>query len=122
MVCLLTNNKYGKEEKIMSTHLAYCGINCASCKLYQATLSKNDVLRDKVAKEWSIMYKREFDLDSFFCYGCKSDLLFELCLGCDIKACNQEKGSSSCRACIDYPCERIKQFEKYQADHKTGVY
>ncbi len=34
---------------------AYCGLNCEECEAYKATINNDDELREKVAKEWSIL-------------------------------------------------------------------
>ena len=82
----------------------------------------NDIeFKESAANEWGVLYKREFEIESFFCFGCKSERTFELCSQCDIKGCNQKRNLRSCPDCSEYPCERIKEFKKYQIDNNTGV-
>jgi len=38
--------------------LAYCGINCESCKLYKATTTNDNNLRKEIAEEWGLIYKK----------------------------------------------------------------
>lgn len=105
----------------MEIHMAYCGINCETCKLYQASKFKSNKLLYKLAEEWGNLYNRTFELEKLKCFGCKSDVVFELCNKCQIKLCNIERRIKTCTECSEYPCERIQQFIEWQKKEKTGV-
>lgn len=103
-------------------HIAYCGINCESCKMYKATINDDSRLRQELAKEWSSLYKRNLDILKMHCLGCKSKLVYELCNKCDIKGCNQNKKIEKCNSCEEYSsCDRIKNFKNWQLTNNTGV-
>ncbi len=102
--------------------VAYCGINCESCKLYKATISNNDELRKEVAKEWGDLYKRTLNLSELNCLGCKSEIIYEACKKCDIKDCNLKRETENCNSCEEYStCKRIRQFENWQKENNTEV-
>ena len=105
----------------MNDMTAYCGINCATCPLYKATVSGDDALKRQVAEEWGSMYKRTFHISEMECSGCKSEKVFIMCSKCDIKACNKNKESETCRRCSGYPCVRIQVFYKWQEEHNTEI-
>lgn len=92
---------------------SYCGVNCHKCPVYEATIHESLSLKQKVAKEWGLLYKRNFEPNDMICNGCKSDQQFGLCQKCDIKVCNSVKGNDHCKVCMEYPCERIQKFESY---------
>ncbi len=108
------------EEKVVK--IAYCGINCESCKLYKATITSDEELKTEIANEWGVLYNRTLNTSNLNCHGCKSEIVYEACKHCDIKSCNQKKNIQSCNACLEYSaCERIKKFIKWQRDNNTGV-
>ena len=39
----------------MNEFIAYCGLDCEKCEARIATMNNDDALRQKVAKEWSVM-------------------------------------------------------------------
>ena len=45
---------------------SYCGINCEKCKVYIGTMADNDELKQEIANEWSILYKRDFKKKIWF--------------------------------------------------------
>lgn len=100
---------------------AYCGINCETCDTYIATKNSDNSMKLLIAEKWGNMYNKEFCVDEIYCEGCKSDKLFAVCSGCDIKKCNIDKKIQCCRECDSHPCDRIQRFYKYQEDNSTGV-
>ena len=42
-----------KGVTIMNKYIAYCGLDCETCEAREATITNDDELRAKVAKEWS---------------------------------------------------------------------
>ena len=99
---------------------SYCGVNCEKCKVYIGTMANDDSIKQEIANEWSILYKREFKKEDMICEGCKSDKLFSLCSLCDIAPCNTSRGIESCEDCIEFPCERIQCFFSFHKENNTG--
>ena len=54
-------------------YIAYCGLNCATCEARIATINNDDVLREKVAKEWSKLNHVTITKEMINCVGCKID-------------------------------------------------
>ena len=99
---------------------SYCGVNCEKCKVYIGTLENDDRIRQEIADEWSILYKRGFKKEDLICTGCKSDTLFSLCSLCDIAPCNKERNIDNCEDCGVFPCDRIVKFFEYHKTNDTG--
>ncbi len=103
-------------------NIAYCGINCESCKLYKATIRNDENLRREIANEWGQLYNKTLNLIDLKCLGCRSKIVYEACDKCDIKSCNQKRGIEKCNSCDTYPtCERIKRFKDWQEENNTEV-
>ena len=99
---------------------SYCGVNCTECKVYIGTINNDDHIKQEIANEWSVLYKRDFKRDDMLCKGCKSDTLFSLCSLCDISACNKKRSIENCEDCDTFPCERIQRFFDYHKSNNTG--
>ena len=91
--------------------IAYCGLNCEECEAYIATINNDDELREKVAKEWSILNKVEITKEMINCEGCrahgkKTPFCDKLC---PIRICGKEKAVETCGDCKNLQmCQKIK--------------
>jgi hypothetical protein len=113
-----------EEQKI-----AYCGLNCAECPIFIATINNDYTLRQKIAQEWSELYSeylKEQGIhglkpEEMSCGGCRSDRgRFMGCALCAIRKCCQEKKLESCAYCIEYEkCEMLNGFYSVQ-EHKPA--
>jgi hypothetical protein len=93
--------------------IAYCGLDCAQCGAYQATLAGDAEAMEKVAAAWRVEYDHPgITAEMIPCEGCTSTLgtLGFHCAECDIRACGVERGVANCGLCADYPCERLAGF------------
>lgn len=52
--------------------IAYCGIDCSSCKAFIATKNDDDDLRAEVASEWSEIYNTTINSHHINCDGRKN--------------------------------------------------
>ena len=102
---------------------AYCGLNCAECPTYIATQKDDDVLRGKVAGQWSKQFQVEFKASDMNCDGCKSEngRLFGFCNECEVRQCSREKGAETCAHCEDYDCAKIQGLIKLEPEIKTSL-
>lgn len=89
---------------------SFCGVDCTQCPVYRATKDSDDKLREKVAIEWSRIYKLSLSKEDINCLGCRSELIFKMCLKCHFRDCTSERSINSCLKCSDYPCSRLGQF------------
>ena len=57
----------------MNQYIGYCGLNCENCEARIATATDDNLLREKVAKEWSELNSSEITPDMINCVGCRID-------------------------------------------------
>ena len=55
----------------MNNFIACCGLDCEKCEARLATINNDDILRAKVAKEWSILNGAEITPEMINCSGCR---------------------------------------------------
>ena len=79
----------------------YCGLYCGACPVHERHRD------DPVVRGM----RERFDIsnDQPLCRGCRSDVLWVSCRDCKIRDCAQSKGSDSCFACSEMPCDRLTQ-------------
>jgi len=110
----------------METNLAYCGINCAVCPAYLATISGNREALAKLAKEWGGDYPPAIaTADGIRCSGCQhesGEYLCFFCSDCAIRNCAIERKLESCAYCDDLDgCEKIEPCWKTSPDAKKTI-
>ena len=91
--------------------IAYCGLNCEECEAYIATINNDNNLREKVAKEWSVLNEVEITKEMINCEGCRaSGKKFPFCdKMCPIRKCAMEKSMDTCGDCENLKtCEKLK--------------
>ena len=104
------------------TELAYCGLVCEECPVFQAT--KN---RDEVHKRWlAAEYSSEelcFSTRDMTCYGCHSQQRLEsrMCRGCRVRACAVTRPIENCAHCVEYPCRLIERFISTETDARLQL-
>ena len=89
---------------------SYCGLYCGACFIMNAYKQNRT---DCLPKEWV----SPIDDKEIKCHGCKSELVFENCRGCQIRKCAQSKDVEFCNNCSEFPCEKIKRFEDLNLPH-----
>ena len=87
----------------MKQFIAYCGLDCESCQARLATVNNDDVLRQKVAREWSELNKVEITPEMINCTGCRVEgAKTPFCDSlCPIRKCAKGKGFETCGACSE---------------------
>jgi hypothetical protein len=91
--------------------IAYCGLNCANCDAYAATLEDSPTKREEIAQKWSQIYHADIKPEQINCTGCKSNgVKFLHCSVCDIRRCCLSKNVDHCAACPDYVCDTLADF------------
>jgi hypothetical protein len=95
----------------MSEMIAYCGLDCAECNAFKATLAKDSEWKKQLAKKWSEGLKVEFKPEDIDCDGCMSDRISGWCRKiCKMRPCAEEREVKTCAHCGDYPCGKLKEF------------
>ena len=93
----------------MNRYIAYCGLNCETCKARLATIHNDDALREKVAKLWSELNGVEITPAMINCEGCRMDgLKTPYCdTLCPIRQCALGKEVETCGGCAEVrTCEK----------------
>ncbi|MBN1616939.1 MAG: DUF3795 domain-containing protein [Spirochaetales bacterium] len=98
----------------MEKMIAFCGLDCASCGAYIATMTNDNAMREKIAGEWKVAYNFDFTPQMINCHGCRATDGVQIghCSQCEMRACATKKSLSSCGACPDYPCKTIASFHE----------
>ncbi len=95
--------------------LAYCGVDCAACEVFQATANGDRERQARCAAEWTPVAIQhwgmaELKAEDMVCRGCRNDTgpLFLGCRKCPIRACCREHGFRTCAECREWTaCERL---------------
>ena len=94
----------------MSEIIAICGLICTECPTYLATQKNDDDERQKVAEQWSKLFKMKIEPDDINCDGClsESERHFNYCTVCKIRQCGKGKGVQNCAYCAFYAyCAKV---------------
>ena len=57
----------------MKERIGYCGLDCAACDAYLATIHDDQTLREKTAKLWSELNQAPILPEHINCLGCRGD-------------------------------------------------
>ena len=96
----------------MKNFIAYCGLDCAKCDAYLATINNDQALREKTAVEWTKTYRFNFTPEMINCTSCKGNgARVGHCSVCEIRKCASGKGVENCGACGEFKtCKTINDF------------
>lgn len=107
----------------MKKLIAFCGLDCSRCEAFIATKSDDNILRDKVAKEWSTLNNVAISREMINCEGCRADgLKTPFCEKlCPIRLCALNNGSN-CRDCNELnKCEKIKMIISHNKEAYNNI-
>lgn len=93
---------------------AYCGLFCETCSVYIFSQTDENAL-EALASKFG-MTKEEMR-----CNGCRSDKLSSYCQKCLFTPCALEKGILNCEDCAEFPCDKLKEFQK-QMPHRAELF
>ena len=94
----------------MKAYIAYCGLDCETCEARIATANNDDVMRRKVAKEWSELNGVEITPEMIHCAGCRIEgVKTPYCASlCPIRQCALSRGVETCGSCEELEtCEKL---------------
>ena len=90
--------------------LGYCGIDCAECDAYKATVGTNIGLLEKVAGNF---WNGACNAQEWVCLGCtpsNQQFLAKYCATCMVRTCAIAKGLQNCAACPEFEqCTDLKE-------------
>jgi hypothetical protein len=89
-------------------YISYCGLLCNECPIFIATVEKNELEKEKLAREYSTD-SCQFSKEDMNCYGCfwEENKNSKMCGNCAIRICAEVKGVKNCGYCSEYPCSHI---------------
>lgn len=107
----------------METITSMCGLDCAACPAFLATLHDSDVERQTCVEKWSTQFGRPMSVADINCRGCltESDVVFGYCKVCEIRACARGRGLATCAPCPDYPCSKVAQIHAHVPEAKAAL-
>ena len=94
----------------MDKMIAYCGLDCAKCEAYKATINNDDALRKKVAVHWSELNNVTITPEMINCLGCRTEgVKTPYCESlCPIRKCALKKEYETCGDCDScLKCEKV---------------
>lgn len=108
----------------MKTLIAVCGLDCETCDARIATLTGDDVLREKTAKAWSELNGVPITAEMINCMGCRMDgVKTPFCNDlCPIRKCALGKKFATCGDCADMEsCETVGMVHNTNAEAKARI-
>jgi hypothetical protein len=89
-------------------HIAYCGLDCSGCDVYQATKLDSDDIRQKYADKVFSQFKIKIEPETINCHGCRDERpKTGYCAMCEVRKCTIDRGLENCAYCEDYGCEKL---------------
>lgn len=85
----------------MDDLIAYCGLNCAVCDAYLATLHNDQALRERTAKLWAELNNAPILPEHINCQGCRTEGVKTVFCDhlCGIRQCALKRGAATCGSC-----------------------
>jgi len=107
----------------MKELIAACGLDCAACPAYVATLANDKEGLAKIAGEWSKQFGFNATVDSVRCHGCHATDGVQVghCAECGVRLCAISKSHTNCAECGDYACAQLSGFFKDCPDAKERL-
>ena len=102
--------------------MAFCVLLCDQCPVYIATKTGYDILKAKLAQDYS-SGTCIFSPEDMHCTGCRAPTGAnpKMCEPCFIRSCGLKRGMEHCGQCDDYPCQWIGQFVPADSDHRRRL-
>ena len=98
------------QSRELDPHIAYCGLDCSGCDVFQATAFDDDGLRQDYADKVKLQWKIEVDPASINCQGCRDERPKSgFCASCEVRACAKDRGFKNCAPCPDYGCDKLQK-------------
>ena len=103
----------------MKDFIACCGLDCETCEARLATISNDNALRKKIAKNWSELNHVEITPEMINCSGCRipgAKTPYSNSL-CPIRTCAMSKKIETCGNCCDInTCKKLAMVTENNAD------
>lgn len=103
----------------MEKQIAYCGLDCATCDAYLATLHNDQKRREETARKWSALNHVTILPEQINCTGCRADGVKTLFCErlCAVRRCAVQKGVPTCGLCEERPaCAALAQITAHNPE------
>lgn len=100
----------------MKKLISCCGLNCATCDAYIATMANDDDLRARTAEKWTTEYNASgITPEMINCTGCREPgVKISHVETCEIRLCARSKGFQTCAECeLLETCSIVGNVHKY---------
>lgn len=86
---------------MVKERIGYCGLDCAGCDAYLATIRDDQALREKTAKLWAELNQAPILPEHINCLGCRTDGVKTVFCEqiCAIRQCAMKRGVDTCGGC-----------------------
>ncbi|MDO4581801.1 MAG: DUF3795 domain-containing protein [Bacillota bacterium] len=107
-----------------SKMIAYCGLDCAKCDAYIATVNDDQALREKTAKLWAEANHAPITPEMINCMGCcvegvKTPYCDSMC---EIRQCAMKKSVVSCARCANMDgCKSLRYVLENSEDARANI-
>ena len=107
----------------MKELIAACGLDCAACPAYVATMANDKAGLAKIAEDWSKQFGFTATADTVRCHGCGATDGVQVghCAECGMRLCAIGKKHATCADCKDYACAQLSGFFKDCPDAKVRL-
>lgn len=105
--------------------IAVCGLDCEKCEARIATQNNDDVLRTKVAKEWTELNGVEITPAMINCDGCRMNgVKTPFCDAlCPIRQCALERNCVTCGHCAEMEtCEKVAMIIENNQEARSNLH
>jgi len=84
--------------------MAYCGLDCAGCEAYQATLAGDEAVKHAIWEKWKAAYHApKMPFEAVTCDGCMAwERMGGYCSECPVRACGLARSLPNCAHCEDF--------------------
>ena len=85
----------------MNERIGYCGLDCAACDAYLATIHDDQALREKTAQLWARLNQAPILPEHINCLGCRGDGVKTVFCEhiCAVRQCARKRGVTTCGSC-----------------------
>jgi hypothetical protein len=104
----------GKESENWA--VAYCGLNCAKCDIYEAAHG-NTKLMEEIVNWFKEERKETVKPEQIKCERCRGPLDVHWSSDCKIMLCAKSKRVQYCFQCSEFPCSILKAFASDGISH-----
>lgn len=108
----------------MKDLIACCGLDCENCDARKATITNDDELRVKTAKEWAEANDAPIKPEHINCMGCRTEgVKYLYCTElCPVRKCVREKGFKTCADCSEIDaCSMVGQIFNNVPDARNNL-